>query len=85
MAYLEAFKFILNNRERKAQVGFRNIVGSFLGNHRILNYNLFVKELLTSYKILGSDISQEFFSRQTILEMLVEHNEKFQMKSFDTG
>jgi len=47
----------LNGTERKAWLSFKRICKDFLGNHKAVNYQNVVQDLLTSYKAMGCNMS----------------------------
>jgi hypothetical protein len=49
----EQFDEDLNESERNAWLSFKRICGDVLGNHKTVNYQDVVQDLLTSYKAMG--------------------------------
>ena len=47
----------LNETERNAWLSFKRICKDFLGNHKAVNYQDVVQDLLTSYKAMGCNMS----------------------------
>ena len=47
----------LNDLEQAAWLSFKKVCTEFLGNHKANNYSEIVKELMTSYKALGCNMS----------------------------
>jgi len=48
----------LNETERNAWLSFKRISKDFLGNHKAANYQDVVQDLLTSYKAMGWNMSE---------------------------
>ena len=48
----------LNETERNAWLSFKRICKGFLGNHKTANYQDVVQDLLTSYKAMGCNDSE---------------------------
>ena len=71
----------LNKKERNAWLSFKRICKDFLGNHKAANYQDVVQDLLTSYKVMGSNMSLKvhfleshlLFSQENLREVNDEH------------
>ena len=50
----------LNETGRNAWFYFKRICKEFLGNHKAVNYQEVVQDLLTSYKAMGCNMSLKF-------------------------
>jgi hypothetical protein len=48
----------LNETERNARLSFKRICKDFLGNHKAANCQDVVQDLLTSYKTIGCNMSE---------------------------
>ena len=49
----------LNETERNAWLSFKRIWRDFLGNHKAVNYQDLLQDLLTSYKAMGCNMSRK--------------------------
>jgi len=75
----------LNETERNAWLSFKRICKDFLGNHKAANYQDVVRDLLTSYKAMGCNMSLKIhfleshldFSPQNLGKVSDEHSERF--------
>jgi len=81
----------LNETERNEWLSFKRICKDFLGNHKAANYQDVVRELLTSYKAMGCNMSLKiyffgvplgFFFSENLGEVSDEHGEKFHQEIF---
>jgi hypothetical protein len=75
----------LNETERNAWLCFKRIRNDFLGNHKAVNHQDVVQDLLTSYKAMGCNMSLKIhflgshldFFPQNLGEVSDEHGERF--------
>ena len=75
----------LNQTERNAWLSFKRICKDFLGNHKSVNYQDIVQDLLTSYQTMGCNISLKIhfleshldFFPENLGEVSDEHGERF--------
>jgi len=75
----------LNETERNAGLSFKRICKDFLGNHKAANYQDVVQDLLTSYKVMGCNMSLKIhfpeshfnFFPENLSEVSDEHGERF--------
>ena len=75
----------LNDLEKAAWLSFKKVCTEFLGNHKANNYSEIVKELLTSYKALGCNMSLKVHFLDSLLDFFPanlgavsdEHGERF--------
>jgi len=67
----------INETERNAWLSFKRICRDFLGNHKSVNYQDVVQDLLTSYKAMGCNMSLKIH----FLESHLEFFEKISVKS----
>jgi len=75
----------LNETERNAWLSFKRICKDFLGNHKAVNYQDVVQDLLTLYKAMGCNMSLKIhfleshldFFPENLGEVSDEHGERF--------
>jgi len=75
----------MNETERNAWLSFKRICKDFLGNHKAVNYQDVVQDLLTSYKAVGCNMSLQIhfleshldFFPENLSEISEEHGERF--------
>ena len=75
----------LNETERNAWLSFKRICKDFLRNHKAVNYQDVVQDMLTSYKAMGCNMSLKIqflgshldFFPEKISEVRDEHSERF--------
>jgi len=75
----------LNETERNAWLSFKRIYKDFLGNHKAVNYQDVVHDLLTSYKAVGCNMGLKIhfleshldFFPENLGEVSDEHSERF--------
>jgi len=75
----------LNETERNAWLSFKKICKEFLGNQKAANYQDVMQDLLTSYKVMGCNmslkihflVSQLDFFTENLGEVTDEHDERF--------
>jgi len=75
----------LNETEGNAWLSFKRICKDFLGNHKAVNYQKVVQDLLTSYKAIGCNMSLKIhfleshldFFPENLGEVSDEHGERF--------
>ena len=75
----------LNETEKNARLSFKRLCKDFLGNHKAVNYQNIVQDLLTSYKAMGCNMSLKIhfleshldFSPENLVEISDERGERF--------
>ena len=75
----------LNETERNAWLSFKRISKDFIGNHKAVNYQDVVQDLLTSYKAMGCNMilkipfleSHMDFFPENLSKVIDEHGERF--------
>ena len=63
----------LNETERNAWLSFKRICKDFLGNHKAVNYQKVVQDLLTSYKAMGCNMSLKIHFLESHLDFFPEN------------
>jgi len=63
----------LNETERNAWLSFKRICKDFLGNHKAVNYQDVVRDLLTSYKAMGCNMSLKIHFLESHLDFFPEN------------
>ena len=58
----------LNETERNAWLSFKKICKDFFGNHKTANYKDVVRDLLTSYKAVGCNMSLQIHFLESHLD-----------------
>jgi len=75
----------LNETEKNARLSFKRLCKDFLGNHKAVNYQNIVQDLLTSYKAMGCNMSLKIhfleshldFSPENLSKVSDEHGERY--------
>jgi len=63
----------MNETERNAWLSFKRTCKDFLGNHKSVNYQNDVQDLLTSYKAMGCNMSLKIHFLESHLDFLWEN------------
>jgi len=63
----------LNETERNAWLSCKRICKNFLGNHKAANYQDVVQDLLTSYKVMGCNMSLKIHFLESHLDFFPEN------------
>jgi len=63
----------LNETERNSWLSFKRICMDFLGNHKSVNYQDVVQDLLTSYEAMGSNMSMKIYFLELRLDFFPEY------------
>ena len=83
----------LNETERNAWLSFKRICKDLLGNHKAVNYQDVVQDLLTSYKAMGCNMSLKIPFLESYLDFFPEniggvsneHSEKISPRHYSYG
>jgi len=68
----------LNETERNAWLSFKRICKDFLGNHKAVNYQDVVQDLLTLYKVMGCNMSLKIHFLESYLEFFPRKSQQSQ-------
>ena len=68
----------LNETERNAWLSCKRICKNFLGNHKAANYQDVVQDLLTSYKVMGCNMSLKIHFLESHLDFFPEKSRQSQ-------
>jgi len=66
----------LNETDRNVWLSFKRISKDFLGNHKAVNYQDVVQDLLTLYKAMGCNMSLKIHCLETHLDFFPENLSK---------
>jgi len=72
----------LNESERNAWLSFKRICKDFLRNHKTINYQDVVQDLLTSFKAMGCNMSLKIHFLESHLDFLPENLGEVMVKDF---
>jgi hypothetical protein len=72
------FDEVLNKTERNAWLSFKRICKDFLGNHKAVNYQDVVQDLLTLYKAMGCNMSLKILFLESHLKIFPRKSQRSQ-------